>query len=99
MSDFEEIEIDKDDIYAYLYDEQDLEIGFSIMNEDGVETEYYYTEDEIKRTNNPERAQDIENVKRVTQDLNKMYHQNKDVIDDLKDAVSDINYMFNGITK
>lgn len=99
MVDFEEVEFDEDDIYAYLYDEDDKEIGFTVMDEDGNEVEYFYTEDEIRRTNNPKRTQDIENVKRVTADLNKMYHQNKDVIDDLKDAVTDINEMFKGITK
>lgn len=94
-----EVEFDEDDIYAYLYDEKDQEIGFSVINDDGEEVEYYYTDDEIRRTNDKSRQQDIENVERVKKDLNKIYHENKDVIDGVKDAITDINEMFKGITK
>lgn len=99
MADFQEVEFDEDEIYAYLYDEQGLEIGFSVINNNGEEVEYYYTDDEIRRTNDKSRQQDIENVERVKKDLNKMYHENKDVIDGVKDAIADINEMFKGITK
>ncbi|HAM15129.1 MAG TPA: hypothetical protein DCP91_04595 [Eggerthellaceae bacterium] len=40
-----ELEIDEDDIVAYLVDEEGNEIGF-IIEEDGVEIECYYTDDE-----------------------------------------------------
>lgn len=95
----EEVEFDEDEIYAYLYDENGLEIGFSVIDEGGDECEYFYTKDEIRRTNDATRKQDMENVERVKKDLNKMYHENKDVIDGVKDAISDINEMFKGITK
>ncbi len=45
-----EMEIDEDDIEAYLEDEDGNEIGFVILDEDGNEVEYYYAdedEDEI----------------------------------------------------
>lgn len=99
MTDFQEVEFDEGDIYAYLYDETNQEIGFSVIDDDGEEVEYYYTDDEIRRTNDKSRQQDIENVERVKKDLNKMYHENKDVIDGVKDAITDINEMFRGITK
>ncbi len=37
-----EMEIEDGDIYAYLVDEDDNEIGFVLINEDGEEEEYYY---------------------------------------------------------
>ncbi len=44
-----EMEIDEDDIYAYLFDEDDNEIGFVILNENGEEEEYFYAnEDEYE---------------------------------------------------
>lgn len=99
MGDFQKVEFNEDEIYAYLYDEQGREIGFSVINDDDEEVEYYYTDDEIRRTNDKSRQKDIENVERVKKDLNKMYHENKDVIDGVKDAITDINEMFKGITK
>ncbi len=44
---FYEVEIDEDEIYAYIVDEDDNEIGFILLDEDGVEQEYYYAEEEI----------------------------------------------------
>lgn len=40
----EEIEIDEDDIYGYIFDEDDNELGFIVKDEDGTEHEYYYAE-------------------------------------------------------
>lgn len=40
----EEIEIDEDDIYGYIFDEDDNELGFITQDEDGTEHEYYYAE-------------------------------------------------------
>lgn len=37
-----EMEIEDDDIYAYLVDEDDNEIGFILLDENGEEQEYYY---------------------------------------------------------
>lgn len=41
-----EIEVDEDLIEAYIVDEDDNEIGFIILNEDGEEEEYYYADDD-----------------------------------------------------
>lgn len=40
-----EIEVDDDDIAYYIEDEDGNEIGFALI-EDGVETEYYYVDEE-----------------------------------------------------
>lgn len=37
-----ELEVDEDDICAYLVDEDDNEIGFIVLDENGEEQEYYY---------------------------------------------------------
>jgi hypothetical protein len=39
-----EMEIEEGDIYAYLVDEDDNEIGFILLDEDGNEQEYYYVD-------------------------------------------------------
>ncbi|WP_165251615.1 hypothetical protein [Adlercreutzia sp. ZJ304] len=39
-----EMEIAEDDIYAYLVDDEDNEIGFIIIDEAGNEQEYYYVD-------------------------------------------------------
>lgn len=39
-----EMEIEDDDIYAYLVDEDDNEIGFVLIDENGDEQEYYYVD-------------------------------------------------------
>ncbi|WP_165170609.1 hypothetical protein [Adlercreutzia sp. ZJ242] len=41
-----ELEVGEDDIYAYLVDEDDNEIGFVVLDENGEEQEYYYAEGE-----------------------------------------------------
>ena len=40
----EEIEIDEDQIEAYIVDENDKEIGFIVLDENGKEQEYYYAD-------------------------------------------------------
>lgn len=39
-----EMEIADDDIYAYLVDEDDNEVGFVLIDENGDEQEYYYVD-------------------------------------------------------
>ena len=39
-----EMEIEDEDIYAYLVDEDDNEIGFVLIDEEGNEQEYYYVD-------------------------------------------------------
>ncbi len=39
-----EMEIEDEDIHAYLVDEDDNEIGFVLIDEDGNEQEYYYVD-------------------------------------------------------
>jgi hypothetical protein len=39
-----EMEIEDGDIYAYLVDEDDNQIGFILLDEDGNEQEYYYVD-------------------------------------------------------
>ena len=41
-----EMEIEDGDIYAFIVDENDEEIGFILLDEDGNEVEYYYVEEE-----------------------------------------------------
>ncbi len=53
-----EMEIDEDDIEAYLEDEDGNEIGFVVLDDDGNEVEYYYAdedEDEIAHALNKDK--------------------------------------------
>lgn len=56
----EAIEFSEDDIAYYITDENDVEIGFALI-EDGKEVEYYYTEEEIEATKNaPKEKSDLQ---------------------------------------
>ena len=48
-----ELEFSEEDILYYIVDENDVEIGFAIM-EDGEEVEYYYEEVEVEDVPEPE---------------------------------------------
>lgn len=39
-----EMEIEEGDIYAYLYDDEDNEIGFTLIDENGDEQSYFYVD-------------------------------------------------------
>ena len=89
------IEVCEDDIYAYFYDENDDEIGFSVLNEAGEEVEYFYPEP----LNSKSGKTGDNDIAQATSELNSIYHESHDVLVDLKDAVSDIQSSFKDIVK
>lgn len=74
-----EIEYSEDDIEAYIVDEDDNEIGFILLDEDGNETEYYYDDDEeaAKGESDEDNPYDLgitrEGVAEATSDMNDIY--------------------------
>lgn len=95
MEEIEEIEIDEDEIYAYLFDEDDNEIGFVIKDDNGNEQEYYYAEGhEENLSDDSQLLIDTEKVKETTSDLNEIYTDSAQVIHELKDTLKDIQDSF-----
>ena len=102
-----EMEIEEGDIEAYIFDEDDNEIGFVLL-EDGEEVEYYYVEeDEIEgadEAGEPDvsvmRATDEksfnlgltrDDIQAATDDLNAIYKDGKEVVTELKEAFDDLS--------
>lgn len=89
------IEVAEKDIYAYLYDENDKEIGFSVLDDDGEEIKYFYPRSKSKSS----ASLSADEIKQATGDLNDIYKEGRDVLGDLKDAVLDIQSSFKEIVK
>lgn len=90
-----EIEVAEDDIYAYIVDEDDNEIGFILLDENGEEQEYYYADDE---TEGDAPAKDDEydfgitreGVAEATSDMNAIYKDGVEIAAEFKGAFDDI---------
>lgn len=81
MSETVEIEIDESKIVAYLFDENDKEIGFEV-EEDGSTKQYFYADNyEV----------DANKIREATKDLNEVYKDSAETIHELKEAFSDIS--------
>ncbi len=104
-----ELEVEEDDIYAYIVDEDDNEIGFILIDENGEEQEYYYAEEEEPaKPSAPKRAtQDDEydlgitreGVAEATADMNAIYKDGVAIASELKDAFDDISAGFDFLKK
>lgn len=87
----EEIEIDEDDIVAYLVDEDDNELGFIAKDENGEEKEYYYPEPIApKKKKKTRREEDREAFVETAQTMKDFYSEGKGVVNDLRDYFLDI---------
>lgn len=88
-----EIEIDEDAIDAYLYDEDDNQIGFVFTDEDGNENYCYYVEDDnpnLVYDNGDENLLTYDKVQGFTDDVNAIYHEGASMASELKETFSDI---------
>ena len=107
-----ELEIDEDDIEYYIVDEDDNEIGFAVLDDDGNPVEYYYDEGEeplhgsegdgkgsAKEKRDSEVLFTREEIAQTTSDLNAVYHEGKDTIDELKETYEDIMSGFDFLRK
>lgn len=102
-----EMEIEEDDISAYLVDEDDNEIGFVLIDENGDEQEYYYVDmDEYEIVEEEEehtkvvRAEDgeefdlgisREGIAEATADMNVVYKEGAQVLGELKETMDEIS--------
>lgn len=93
-----EIEVAEDDIYAYIVDEDDNEIGFILLDENGEEQEYYYADDETEGDAADATAKDDEydfgitreGVAEATSDMNAIYKDGVEIAAEFKGAFDDI---------
>lgn len=93
-----EIEVAEDDIYAYIVDEDDNEIGFILLDENGEEQEYYYADDETEGDAADAPAKDDEydfgitreGVAEATSDMNAIYKDGVEIAAEFKGAFDDI---------
>lgn len=98
-----EMEVEDADIHAYLVDEDDNEIGFVLLDENGDEQEYYYVDDDEDEDDDPHtkvvRAEDgeefdlgitREGIAEATADMNVVYKEGAEVIGELKDTMAEI---------
>lgn len=93
-----EIEVAEDDIYAYIVDEGDNEIGFILLDENGEEQEYYYADDETEGDAADVPAKDDEydfgitreGVAEATSDMNAIYKDGVEIAAEFKGAFDDI---------
>lgn len=102
-----EMEVDEDDIHAYLVDEDDTEIGFVLIDENGDEQEYYYVDmdeyevvdagdphaEAARRSGDDELDLGItrEGVAEATADMNAIYREGAAVAAELKETFAEIN--------
>lgn len=97
-----EIEVDDDDIAYYIEDEDGNEIGFALI-EDGVETEYYYVDEEdacecgcggnqaaAEADNEYDLGITREGVANATNDMNAIYKDGIAMAAEFKGAFDDI---------
>lgn len=108
-----EVEIDEDAIYAYIVDEDDNEIGFILLNDEGVEEEYYYADEDAavdpapaKATGSSSAGDDEfdlgitrEGVADATDDLNAIYKDGVAVASELKSTFDEISAGFDFLKK
>lgn len=99
-----EIEVAEDDIYAYIVDEDDNEIGFILLDENGEEQEYYYADDETEGdapTKDDEYDFGItrEGVAEATSDMNAIYKDGVEIAAEFKGAFDDIMDGFSFLKK
>lgn len=93
-----EIEVAEDDIYAYIVDEDDNEIGFILLDENGEEQEYYYADDETEgdAADAPTKDDEYdfgitrEGVAEATSDMNAIYKDGVEIAAEFKGAFDDI---------
>lgn len=98
-----EMEVEDADIHAYLVDEDDNEIGFVLLDENGDEQEYYYVDEDDSDDDDPHtkvvRAEDgeefdlgitREGIAEATADMNVVYKEGAEVIGELKDTMAEI---------
>lgn len=97
-----EMEIEDGDIYAFIVDEDDNEIGFILLDEDGNEQEYYYVEEDddgsddtkvVRSSDGEEFDLGItrEGVAEATSDINAIYKDGIEIAAELKDTFSEIS--------
>lgn len=99
-----ELEFSEEDIVCYLVDEGDNEIGFTLLDEDGNEVEYYYVEEgegDDAEDNPFDLGITKEGVAQATSDMNAIYKDGVAVAAELKGAFDDIKsaFDFTGILK
>lgn len=107
-----EIEVDEEDIYAYIVDEDDNEIGFILLDENGVEEEYYYADEDVeeveveskpRKTPSDNDEYDLgitrEGVAEATADMNAIYKDGVVIASELKGAFDDIAAGFDFLKK
>ncbi len=96
-----EMEIDEDDIYAYIVDENDREIGFILLDENGEEQEFYYADDEQEGSSDNEFDLGIsrEGVAAATADMNAIYRDGAQVAAELKSTFDEISESLNFLKK
>lgn len=93
-----EIEVAEDAIYAYIVDEDDNEIGFILLDENGEEQEYYYADDETEgdAADAPAKGDEYdfgitrEGVAEATSDMNAIYKDGVEIAAEFKGAFDDI---------
>lgn len=99
-----EIEVAEDDIYAYIVDEDDNEIGFILLDENGEEQEYYYADNDTEGdapTKDDEYDFGItrEGVAEATSDMNAIYKDGVEIAAEFKGAFDDIMDGFSFLKK
>lgn len=109
----EEIEINEDDIYAYIFDEEDNELGFIVKDEDGAEHEYYYAEpvpaeesdalakveaSKPKKNKKPGEI-DADDIAEATKGMNEVYKESHEVLSELNEMMKDIQKDLRDMTK
>lgn len=97
-----EIEIDEDAIDAYLYDEDDNQIGFVFTDENGKENYCYYVDEDdpnLVYDNGDEDLLTYDKVQGLTDDVNAIYAEGVEVVSELKDTFSDITEGLGGLKK
>ena len=89
-------EAEKYETVEIEYSEDDNEIGFILLDEDGNEIEYYYDDDEEAAEGESDEGNPYdlgitrEGVAEATSDMNDIYRDGVAIAVDLKDALSEI---------
>ncbi len=89
-----EIEVDEDDIYAYIVDEDDNEIGFILLDENGVEQEYYYVEDDKPEDDKPEDEKPEDEKTEDAKSEEKQGRFSKETYEVVEEATENINAIY-----
>ena len=90
MSETIEIEVSEDDITAYLQDEDGREIGFCMLDENGIEQEYFYAEEETSSDDDEELIPGSGVTKAKLKEGAASVKEGREVAKELKDAMRDI---------